>query len=558
MRGSLLLLFAVVLAGTARAQVGSNGAKLPVREVTLFKDGHAFIRHEGKVATDSAGAAVLDLLPAPVLGTFWPFAAQSGVTLASVRVGLKGMPAQRDAIGMGELIAANVGAEVTLRMDSLWQLQGTLLGMSTDSTRSSPAGLGGLVMIRTADKVRAMPIERIAELSFKSPPRRTLARVDSVPRLIMEFDGSRPKSEVQVGLTYLQYGLKWTPSYQVEIDGKGNAIVSMRATIENDVVDLNGVTANLVIGVPSFAFKDRVDPMAIQQALVEVDALLPQNGRFGYVRSAAVNGQLADYRNGDREAGHPADSVQFVGRTEDLFVFTVPNLTLKRGERLSLPVARYTVKYTDVYALTMYHAAPIDIRANQSPEQAELSRVLSRPSVMHRVRLQNNSGQPFTTAPAVVLRGGSLLAQGMMTYGPSGTTVDIDLTKALDIQVEKEEQELRRVPAALRWRGSDYSRVDLSGSLTLTNRRDEPVEIEITRYLLGHVDSTTTGPRRSRVNLLGDEDYLPPQYTRWWGMYSWPWWWPALNGVERLQWTVKLPPGAKQESRFRWHYFWEP
>ena len=47
-------------------------ARLPVKEITVFKDGHAFVLHSGRMPTDAAGQVVLDYLPSPVIGTFWP------------------------------------------------------------------------------------------------------------------------------------------------------------------------------------------------------------------------------------------------------------------------------------------------------------------------------------------------------------------------------------------------------------------------------------------------------------------------------------------------------
>ena len=39
------------------------------------------------------------------------------------------------------------------------------------------------------------------------------------------------------------------------------------ATLLNELIDLKDVTANLVIGVPSFDFKDSIDPIALQQTI---------------------------------------------------------------------------------------------------------------------------------------------------------------------------------------------------------------------------------------------------------------------------------------------------
>src|SRR5438477_6992475 len=59
-------------------------AKMPVKEVTVFKDGHAFVLHEGVMPTDTAGNVLMDYLPTPVLGTFWPYSADKTIKLTSV------------------------------------------------------------------------------------------------------------------------------------------------------------------------------------------------------------------------------------------------------------------------------------------------------------------------------------------------------------------------------------------------------------------------------------------------------------------------------------------
>ena len=47
--------------------------KLPVKEVTIFKDGHAYVLHEGSLPTDEKGNVAMDQLPKPILGTFWAY-----------------------------------------------------------------------------------------------------------------------------------------------------------------------------------------------------------------------------------------------------------------------------------------------------------------------------------------------------------------------------------------------------------------------------------------------------------------------------------------------------
>ena len=183
---------------------------------------------------------------------------------------------------------------------------------------------------------------------------------------------------------------------------------------------------------------------------------------------------------------------------------------------------------------------------------------MNRPTVMHKIRIKNTTTNPFTTAPALIIRGEQVLAQGMMTYTPIGGSSDLDVTQAVDILVEKQETEIRRTPAATRWQGTEYSRVDLTGELTLTNHRDVPIEVEVTRYLLGAVDLALAGGKADRINVLEDEAYLPPRFAQWWNWYSWPHWWTRLNGIGKVQWTVQLQPNVAKKLGYRWHYFWEP
>ena len=86
--------------------------QLPIKEVTIFKDGHTFVLHEGLMPVDAQGNVVMDYLPAPVLGTFWPYSNQKDATLRSVTAGKKKVSTQKTALTIRELVEANIGAEV--------------------------------------------------------------------------------------------------------------------------------------------------------------------------------------------------------------------------------------------------------------------------------------------------------------------------------------------------------------------------------------------------------------------------------------------------------------
>src|SRR5947199_10701333 len=85
-------------------------AKMPVRAVTVFKDGHASVLHEGTMPVDAAGDVRMDYLPIPILGTFWPYSANKNVRLSSVTASPRRVFVERTALTVKELLEANPGA----------------------------------------------------------------------------------------------------------------------------------------------------------------------------------------------------------------------------------------------------------------------------------------------------------------------------------------------------------------------------------------------------------------------------------------------------------------
>src|SRR5258708_40211735 len=63
--------------------------KLPIKELTVFKDGHACVVQEGEMPVDDKGNLVMDYLPTPVIGAFWPYSADPAARLTSVAAGTK-------------------------------------------------------------------------------------------------------------------------------------------------------------------------------------------------------------------------------------------------------------------------------------------------------------------------------------------------------------------------------------------------------------------------------------------------------------------------------------
>jgi len=561
------------------AEPVSAGAlsKLPVKEITVFKDGHAFLLHEGTLPIDPSGTTYLDDLPMPVLGTFWPYSADSSVTLRAVVAGKQIVKSERTALNIRDLLEANVGAKVLIKEGSH-----TYAATIVEIPRQSRADVGTAdetpdaaftpppaqtIVLKTAEGYKVVNIDAVRDVTFLEEPKTKLPRDQYRNLLAMKLDapGGELPDSADVGMVYLQKGIRWIPNYRVSITEDGKAVVTLQATLLNELTDLENVTANLVIGVPSFYFKDTLDPIGLQQTVAQLSAYFQESPQTAYALSNAIMTQttrMGEYRARNHRpqpqpAGDLGPEVPGAGH-EDLFVFTVSDISLKKGERMVLPVVEFPVEYKDVYKVELPFGPPPEVRRQfNNQQQAELAGLFHAPKAKHNLRITNGSRYPLTTAPAMILREGRLLGQGLMTYTASGASDDLEITTAVNIAVTKTDSETSRTPDAAVWSGHQYDRVDLKGSISLANYGRRAAIVEVTRTVLGTAEA---GMKSAHVEKLNIHEESSGQgsfnYPYWWNWYSWPFWWHHMNGISRIRWNVTLEAGGSLNLPYQWHYFW--
>lgn len=550
-------------------------ASMPVKEITIFKDGHAFVLHEGEMPTGTDGNVVIDYLPRPIIGTFWAYSADTKAKLTGVVSHKRIVPIKRTALTIPELIEGNIGSRVLVKDQNVYEA--TILGIPTRSSQElgrtsapgSPEALpvrSDVVKLKVAEGVKIVPINQIQQITFLDEPLGDLTREEIRDTMTLKLDWNRrsPDDTANVGMVYVQRGIRWIPNYRVDIDGKGNAVVKLQATIINELTDIEDVSAHLVIGVPKFAFENTPDPISLQQTVAQLSRHFRADSQSAYAFSNMIMTQAAmPVRRAAVPAADVGDALDLgpdiagSGKNEDLYVFTLEHVTLKKGQRMVVPVAEYELKYRDVFVLDLPFGPPPEVRHNlNSQQQTKLAQLYHAPKVMHKIRLANNAKCPLTTAPALILRQGRIIAQSMMTYTAVGASSDLELTAAVDIAVEKLDNETDRIPDAAKWDGYTYARSNLTGTVHLTNRRDETVNLEIRRSVLGHVDSAS---HEGSIEHLGRHEggWMDPiSRPFWWGWYNWPYWWYHFNAVGRVTWEYELKPGKTVELEYKWHYFW--
>lgn len=544
-----LLLSMTTLAAAQAPPAGAPAAKLPVREVTVFKDGHAYVLREAPLPPDAGGRIVLDELPVPVLGTFWPYAT-GGARVVSARAGRETTAEDQQAVDLRQIARANVGKDVVVVDQAKERIEGMLVAMPRNGESQ---GDGDLLLIRTSTGTRAVPLAAVRDLEVRGEMQRNL-RVDRPhERLTIEVAGGG--AQATVGVMYVQKGLRWIPSYRFDIDGAGKAAVQFEGSLVNDLIDLDRATVHLVIGVPRFEFEGLVDPISLQQEVAQVAARARDASSFSNMLSNSLMTQSAGYTAPEPSAEPGAAGAEGGAANEDLFVFTLRDITLKKGERLVLPIASFELRYRDVYTLEVPFAPPMEIRQNlQSDRVLELARQLAAPKAMHVLRLVNDSKAPLTTAPALVLNQGRVLAQGRVRYAPVGAETDLEINTAIDIHVDTDEHETGRTANAQRFDGNDYGRIDLTGAIVLRNDKRSAVEIEVRRRVLGIADSVGQDGSQRQLDLVAL--WHGEARPGWWAWWNWPYWWFRFNGFAEFRWKVQLDAGANTTLEAGWHYFW--
>jgi len=567
-----MLLLAVFLCSPVFASSDKILDTIPVKEVTIFKDGHSFVLHQGQMPTDNNGNVTFDKLPSPVLGTFWAYSADRNVELNSVLVGKKLTCKSDTALTIPELIKANAGKRVLINQNNLsYDYEAVILQLPSRQPDEQANNLSAnsvvtpvtsdIVLLKTVEGTKAVPINNIREITFIDEPNTTTTseKYKNIMTFKLKWKNNSRKT-ADVGMVYLQKGLRWIPNYKVDIDGNGNAHIKLQATLINELTDIENVTAHLVIGVPTFAFKDSLDPIALDETVANLSQHFRANAQTAYAFDNAIRSQVANYDYAEMPAQSQPDSgPELLGseKNEDLFIFTLENLTLKKGQRIVVSIAEYEIKYTDIYKLELPVAPPTQIRSNFSSSQhIQIEKLLHQPSVKHCLRLDNDAEYPLTTAPALILRNGRLISQALMTYTAVGGKCDLEMSTAVDVFVKCLEKQTQYTPNAMNINGNSYSKIDMAGSVELKNHKKQNIKIEIKRFVLGHIDEANLDAEISQLGHGYGSWFSEGDLPFWWNWCSWPWWWYHVNTLGQISWDIEMEANQKVELQYSWHYFW--
>jgi hypothetical protein len=590
-----------VFCQAAEEDTKKNALKMTTQKVVVFKDGYCLFLKEGKAVTTKASECYTDDVPdSAVLGSFWAMPKEG--KLVSIRSGWETVTSKTvkevPATGYLDVLLANEGKRVRLEMNDKETITGTIARVMTTPTMESitpttaeifgvpkhrvpgtpehtlahaapntvpeqttdvttyvVTGVSGTqFVLKTEDGdmlLNAANIKSMTIQDMKNTLPRTLTTIERTKRLTFRFDEA--EKERNLNLLYFRPGLRWIPTYRVNLsdDPKTKtASMALQAEILNEAEPLNEVPLDIVVGVPNFRFRDLPSPLVLESVLRNTLAASAP-ALMGQMRNDFSNSlytqRAGEFRRAAAEQNAEGGKVNLPNEltasgAQDLFVYNLPKLSLKTGERIAVNIlSNDKVPYKDIYTWDL-RITRDDIDAAPSGSGVKSPLKLSKNEVWHQVELTNNTKLPWTTGAVMLMQGQQPLSQELLTYTSPTDACRVPVTVSVETRGSFDEKEIARDLKALVWDGYHYAKIDKQAKLHLCNNKAVPIETEITLRLGGKVTEASNDGAIS----LGAYDASD------WNNYRGH---PAVNNSSTVQWKVKLAPGETFEPVVAYHYY---
>ncbi len=504
---------------------GFSQSVLPMKKISLFKNSTCLVSKEGQLKAKD-GKLTLPVPATALYGTFWIGASKEN-SLKSVIVKTDTLKANMKAKYSDQLLKANVGKDATLVLQygekSEKSISGKILAFIPES---------GYVKIKEeSGKVTYVNYQKVEYMTFASDM--TEYQSDSIARtanLTFEKGGDN----VNLQEYYMQQGMSWIPSYFLKITNDKEARLEMKATIENYAEDMDNVETEVVVGSPQLFYGMMLDPVSYDYMTQPTSSYATYNRdrNDNYFLSNAMQ-QVQTSNNVGALAEATPSYYETTFETEgeknnDLYYYNLGKISLPKNSKGMFPVFASTLNYKDIYK------ADIDDRVNYAANLYCNSNE-NNCDVFHSIELKNTTTFPFTTAAVMVLtEKGQFMAQDQLKYTPTGAVSSIKLSKAIDVVLKNNEEELSRVDNFKKIGKTTYSKAMLKGTLTIENLQPKQVMVDIVK----HVNGTVTNDGGSKVK---------KQKT-----YN------SVNPYSDLTWQVTLNPGEKKTLNYEYDVLFAP
>ncbi|MFP6668646.1 MAG: hypothetical protein VB876_15110 [Pirellulales bacterium] len=581
----------LVAAGTNTRADDNSELTLKTERVIIFKDGYSLVIKRGIATTNKDGEIYSSEVPdSAVLGSFWATPREG--RLITMTAGWKETAEETEKQVVCnrpiEILKANIGKECSLQLPDKPSLDGKIANVLTQPTSalinepqrialglphtafrpqlSSAAapptatrvitGISGdFFVLSTKDGDVLLPTASIQQLTIKDMKTTITRKVTTkqrTKRLTFQFAEANKKRELLI--MYFRPGIRWIPTYRINLTTnekkEKTAEISLQAELLNEAEDLLDTPVDIVVGVPNFRFRQTVSPLVLEHTLRDTLAQAAPNiaGQFRNDLSNSLYTQRSgEFRRNAANAGiAQGGTVQLPNEltasgSQDLFIYNLPSLTLRKGERAAVPILSTKVPYRDVYTWDL-QIKRSDIATAPSGSGVQSPLVLSKNKVWRQIELFNSTKLPWTTGAAMIMEGRQPLAQELLTYTSPKDHCRVPVTVSVDTRGSHSEAEVRRQLTALKWGSYTYAKIQQTAKLDLCNNKSETIHAEITLRFGGKANEASDD---------GKVTLAPFRAEDWTGYRGHP----AVNNSSVVVWKATLKPGDTFEPTVDYHFF---
>ena len=329
-----------------------------------------------------------------------------------------------DAGNLEGILKANTGRSVIVKISGKEPLEAKIAKVT-----------GDMVFLDGKNSWQAINIYSIESIEFPNKP--NMIYTDSIEKKVLKLDFKKKEPKQPVDFMYMQKGLTWVPNYNIELREGKKARLKLRANVMNDIEDIENADVNFVVGIPTFLYSDKESPITSNMSVFDFLGINQYN-RYPWENMSFKNSiSNTTYTH---EIVKISDEFQVPGsENEDLFLYTLKKLTLRKGGCGLFDLLATEVEYEDLYSVELESSTQYNNYYSKSDDTNE---------VWHSIRFTNNTKTPLTTGTAFITKANDSsnapISQNKLNYTPASAKCVVKLTVAPDISVTDSEVEMER------------------------------------------------------------------------------------------------------------------
>ena len=480
-----------------------NVQTLQPTRLSIFKNGTYFIKKSSRVDVVNKRFTI----PTPtnaLMGSYW-IATSKDAVIKTIVIKQDSIMVERKCLTIKDYLKASINKKVTMRKDYLNAeiLEGVLLDFDEISSVFKIKTNNNKIVVANADNYKELVINEGYNYNV----------FDMNVANYSTIELAQNKSSITATSLSLENGIQWFPSYLLTIINDNEASLAMKATILNNDESFANTDVDIIIGNPEMFYGKTLDPICTKYLNTEL-LNYRDNGSArqmqSFANSASINTYIAESRDGND------DDINIEGnKLEDLFIYKLGKQTLEKNATEIIPVVNSTLKYEDIYTADL----PVTNSASAKEEVI---------NVFHKYRISNNSTAPLTTGSVLVLSKDELpMAQSELRYTPINGKRDINIAKAIDIQLKNDEVEIKREKVSQK--ETDYRyKINYNGKIKVANFQNKKIKLFLTKVIVGEVITASNSGKYKIVKLKDTNE----------------------NQSTIIEWEVELNAGQKLEVNY--------